>query len=406
MQILALNCGSSSVKFALLDPGVPDRDGCDIRGLAENLGGAGTAQLHFSEGDARGSLALSASSHEAALRGILTLLRGRDAGLQGLAAVGHRVVHGGERFRASVRIDASVIEQIEDLSPLAPLHNPVNLLGIRLLREALPGLPQVAVFDTAFHQSLPPRAFRYALPGKLYREFGVRRYGFHGSSHRYVAHEAIRLLALDTDRSALVTAHLGNGCSATAVLAGRSVDTSMGLSPLEGLVMGTRSGDVDPGLHEYLARRVGLGLSAITALLNQQSGLLGVSEQSHDMRELWAASEAGDERAALAVELFCYRLAKQVASLIVPLGRLDALVFTGGIGENAAGIRSRVLALLAHLGLEVDEARNLRHGADSGGIISGDGPPVALVVPADEERLIANETASLLAPRAPASLEG
>ncbi len=397
MQILALNCGSSSVKFALLDPGVAGGGGQVIRGLAENLGGGGTAQLRYSEGPAQASHALAAASHEAALRAIVALLRQRDAGLQGLAGVGHRVVHGGESFRASVRIDASVIERIEDLSPLAPLHNPVNLLGIRLLREALPELPQVAVFDTAFHQSLPPRAFRYALPGRLYREFGVRRYGFHGSSHCYVAHEAIRRLGLDAERSALVTAHLGNGCSASAVLAGRSVDTSMGFSPLEGLVMGTRSGDVDPGLHEYLARRMGLDLSAITALLNEQSGLLGVSEQSHDMRRLWAASEAGDEPAALAIELFCYRLAKQVAALMVPLARLDALVFTGGIGENAVGIRSRVLSLLAHLGLQVDEARNARHGRDSGGIITDDGPPVALVVPADEELLIARETATLLA---------
>jgi acetate kinase len=396
MQILALNCGSSSVKFALLEPGAPSGGEHGIRGLAENLGGSGAAQLCFSEGPEHGSLVLEVASHEAALRGILALLRQRDARLQGLAAVGHRVVHGGESFRASVRIDASVIERIEALSPLAPLHNPVNLLGIRLLREALPGLPQVAVFDTAFHQSLPPRAFRYALPGRLYREFGVRRYGFHGSSHCYVAREAIRLLALDVERSALVTAHLGNGCSASAVLAGRSVDTSMGLSPLEGLMMGTRSGDVDPGLHEYLARRMGLGLSAITVLLNEQSGLLGVSEQSHDMRLLWAASEAGDERAALAVELFCYRLAKQVAALTVPLAGLDALVFTGGIGENAVGVRSRVLALLAHLGLRVDEARNVRHGMDSRGIITDDGPPVAMVVPADEELLIARETATLL----------
>lgn len=396
MLILALNCGSSSVKFALLEPGAPSGGEHGIRGLAENLGGSGAAQLCFSEGPEHGSLVLEVASHEAALRGILALLRQRDARLQGLAAVGHRVVHGGESFRASVRIDASVIERIEALSPLAPLHNPVNLLGIRLLREALPGLPQVAVFDTAFHQSLPPRAFRYALPGRLYREFGVRRYGFHGSSHRYVAREAIRLLALDVERSALVTAHLGNGCSASAVLAGRSVDTSMGLSPLEGLMMGTRSGDVDPGLHEYLARRMGLGLSAITVLLNEQSGLLGVSEQSHDMRLLWAASEAGDERAALAVELFCYRLAKQVAALTVPLAGLDALVFTGGIGENAVGVRSRVLALLAHLGLKVDEARNVRHGMDSRGIITDDGPPVAMVVPADEELLIARETATLL----------
>jgi len=344
VQILVLNCGSSSVKFALLDLAASAGSESRLRGVAQNLRGGSSARLHYRDGGTDGSRELESADHEAALRGILALLDECGEALQGLAAVGHRVVHGGEAFRESALIEPSVIERIEALSPLAPLHNPVNLLGIRLLREALPGLPQVAVFDTAFHQSLPPRAFRYALPEKLYRELGVRRYGFHGSSHRYVAQEAIRQLELDPQNSALVTAHLGNGCSATAIAGGRSVDTSMGLSPLEGLVMGTRSGDVDPGLHEYLARRLDLDISAITALLNQQSGLLGISGRTHDMQELWRAREAGDMRAGLAVELFCYRLAKQVAALVVPLGRLDALVFTGGIGENAAGVRAHRVA--------------------------------------------------------------
>lgn len=396
MQTLVINCGSSSVKFALLDSAAAGGGERGIRGVAANLRSGGAAQLRFRQGGAEAFRDLETASHEAALRGILALLGERGEALQGIDAVGHRVVHGGEAFRDSALIDASVIEQIEALSPLAPLHNPVNLLGIRLLRQALPATAQVAVFDTAFHQSLPPRAFHYALPEHLYRELGVRRYGFHGTSHRYVAHEAIRLLGLEPERSALVTAHLGNGCSATAISAGRSVDTSMGLSPLEGLVMGTRSGDVDPGLHEYLARRLGLGIGEITTLLNEQSGLLGVSGQTNDMRQLWEASEAGDARAALAVELFCYRLAKHVAALVVPLGRLDALVFTGGIGEKAAGVRARLLGLLTHLGLQVDDARNDDHGEASGGVITRDGPPVALVVPTDEELLIARETAALL----------
>jgi acetate kinase len=367
MQILVFNCGSSSVRFALLDP---EKAAQGLRGIAENLSDTGTlgpgAQLRWSDGEGEHTRTLDGADHQAALGGILALLREHGEAWRAIRAVGHRVVHGGEDFRESVVVDDSVLRRIEALSPLAPLHNPVNLLGIRATKEALPGVAQVAVFDTAFHQTLPPRAFHYALPRRLHRDLGVRRYGFHGTSHRYVAHEAIRRLGLDIERSALVTAHLGNGCSASAVDAGRSVDTSMGLSPLAGLVMGTRSGDVDPGLHEYLARRLGLDVSGVTGLLNRESGLLGVSERSSDMRLLLELAEAGDESAALAVELFCYRLAKQVAALVVPLGRLDALVFTGGIGENAAPVRARVIGLLGHLGLELDEERNADHGRDSG----------------------------------------
>ncbi|MFQ5417802.1 MAG: acetate/propionate family kinase [Myxococcota bacterium] len=393
MQILALNCGSSSIRFALVDPETAARS---LRGIAEDLSGRGRARLRWSDHEGEHERDLDAADHPAALRGILSVLRARDEAWRAICAVGHRVVHGGEDFRESVVIDAAVVRRIEALSSLAPLHNPVNLQGIRALREALPQIEQVAVFDTAFHQTLPPRAFHYALPRRLYRELGVRRYGFHGTSHRYVAREAIRRLALDPERSALVTAHLGNGCSASAVAAGRSVDTSMGLSPLEGLMMGTRSGDVDPGLHEYLARRLGLDVSGVTELLNHESGLLGVSERSSDMRLLLASAESGDGSAALAVELFCYRLAKHVSALVVPLGRLDALVFTGGIGENSAGVRARVLGLLGHLGLKLDEARNAVHGLASGGVISRPGPPLALVVATNEELLIARETAAVL----------
>jgi acetate kinase len=393
MRILVINSGSSSVKFALLDTETAEPH---LRGLAENLRTGAAARLRWNDGDGNHSRELDVADHATALREIVALVRGRDDDWRSIGAVGHRVVHGGEEFRDSVEIEPSVTRRIEALSPLAPLHNPVNLLGIRVLQEALPRLPHVAVFDTAFHQTLPPRAFHYALPQKLYRELGVRRYGFHGSSHRSVAREAIRRLALDPDRSALVTAHLGNGCSVTAVSGGRSVDTSMGMSPLEGLVMGTRSGDVDPGLHAYLAQRLGLDVSGVTELLNRESGLLGVSGRSNDMRQLLESAEGGDENAELAVELFCYRLAKHVAALVVPLGRLDAVVFTGGIGENAARVRARVLALLAHLGLQPDEERNAVHGRGSVGVITRSGPPVALVVPTDEELLIAREAAALL----------
>jgi acetate kinase len=393
MSILVLNCGSSSIKFAVIEPSGGERL---LEGSAEDLGGAGRGSLRWRAGKESGSGELAGARHEDALRSISDLLR-RDEGLaDAIRGVGHRVVHGGEAFAGSERIDAAVLARIEALAGLAPLHQPFNLLGIRAMQALFPSLPQVAVFDTAFHQTMPERAYLYAVPQALYREHGVRRYGFHGISHRYVAGEATRLLDLDPAHSALITAHLGNGCSATAVLDGRSVDTSMGLSPLEGLVMGTRSGDVDPGLHEFLAERLDLDVAGVTALLNRESGLLGLSGLSNDMRRLTEAAEGGHRHAALAVELFCYRLAKHLAALVVPLGRLDALVFTGGIGENAVAIRARVLGLLEHLGLRLDEVRNAEHGARSGGVITSDDPPVAAVVATDEELLIASDTAALI----------
>jgi acetate kinase len=392
MSILVLNCGSSSIKFAVIDPSGGDRI---LEGGAEHLGGAGPGSLRWVAGGERGGGELAGSLHQDALRSITDLLGRREGLWDEVRGVGHRVVHGGETFTGSVRIDAAVLERVEALSRLAPLHQPFNLLGIRAIQALFPALPQVAVFDTAFHQTMPERAYLYAVPASLYREHGVRRYGFHGISHRYVAGEAVRILGLDPARHALITAHLGNGCSATAVENGCSADTTMGLSPLEGLVMGTRSGDVDPGLHEFLAERLDLDVAGVTALLNRESGLLGVSELSNDMRKLAEAAARGHERAALAVELFCYRLAKHLAALVVPLGRLDALVFTGGIGENAAGVRERVVGLLAHLGLRLDAERNADHGARSRGVITSGDAPVAVVVPTDEELLIASDTADL-----------
>jgi acetate kinase len=393
MPILVLNCGSSSIKFAMIEP---SRGGRLLEGSAENLGGAGPGSLRWMAGEEKGSNELPGGRHEDALRSITDLLeRGEGLG-SAIRGVGHRVVHGGEAFTGSELIDSAVLTRIEDLAGLAPLHQPFNLLGIRAMQALFPALPQVAVFDTAFHQTMPERAYLYAVPQTLYREHGVRRYGFHGISHRYVAGEAARILGLPPARCALITAHLGNGCSATAIEDGRSVDTSMGLSPLEGLVMGTRSGDVDPGLHEFLAERLDLDVAGVTALLNRESGLLGLSELSNDMRRLTEAAERGHQRAALAVEIFCYRLAKHLAALMVPLGRLDALVFTGGIGENAVGVRARVVALLEHLGLRLDGDRNADHGARSGGVITSDDPPVAVVVATDEELLIASDTAALI----------
>jgi len=314
----------------------------------------------------------------------------------GLVAVGHRVVHGAEYFRDSQVVTDDVLDKIEACSHLAPLHNPANVLGLRVARKVFPDLPHVVVFDTAFHQSMPPRAYLYAVPYELYTEYGVRRYGFHGSSHRFVVRQAASLLGRPLEETALVSAHLGNGCSAVSALGGRSVDTTMGLTPLEGLVMGTRSGDVDPSLHAYLAGRTGWDLERITTLFNKESGLLGLSGLSNDMRTLLDASAEGHERAQLAVEVFCYRLAKAVAAMAVPLGRLDALIFTGGIGEHAPGIRARVVELLGILGLELDADRNADHGRASGGRITGDRGPAALVVPTDEELMIAQDAVDLI----------
>jgi len=309
--------------------------------------------------------------------------------------VGHRVVHGGERFTRSVRIDDAVLQGIEDTIELAPLHNPANLRGIRAAGAVLgAGVPQVAVFDTAFHQTLPAHAYLYAIPYQLYRRYKVRRYGFHGTSHRYVAHRWRQLTGTPRERTNLVTLHLGNGCSACAIRAGDSVDTSMGFTPLEGLVMGTRSGDVDPTVLDYLAGKEGLSTSEAEALLNKQSGLLGVSGLTHDMRELLAeARENQDRRALLAIDLFCYRARKYIGAYLAAMGGADAIVFAGGIGENAPEVRARICEGLGWLGLAVDPARNAALAGGREGPMHADGSRLgAWVIPTDEELLIARDT--------------
>lgn len=293
-------------------------------------------------------------------------------------------------------VNEASLEALKENSHLAPLHNPVNLLGIEAARTAFPNLPHVMVFDTSFHQSMPKRAYLYAIPYDLYTEHGVRKYGFHGTSHRYVSEEAAKLLNTPLRDTALVTAHLGNGCSATAVLGGTSMDTTMGLTPLEGLVMGTRSGDVDPSLHQYLGKRLHLSQQEISDLLNKQSGLLGLSGKTNDMRELLKLEASDDPRAAIAVEVFCYTLAKAIAALVVGLGRLDALVFTGGIGENSVQVRERTLNLLPFLGLEVDPDANAVHGKDNNGRITKATHPCAMVVRTDEELVIARDTLKVM----------
>ncbi|MDX5377922.1 MAG: acetate kinase [Halomonas sp.] len=380
-SVLVINCGSSSIKYALVPsaPGQPR-----LAGLAERLGSSDARLKGIdSRGDAF-SQALGDADHTRALEAILHRLEGQRP-----IAVGHRIVHGGEHFTRAALIDDDVVAAIERTAALAPLHNPANLAGVKATRRLFPGLPQVAVFDTAFHQTLPPRAYRYALPEALYHDHGIRRYGFHGTSHAYVSQRADTLSGLEG--GGWLTAHLGNGCSTCAIWQGQSFDTSMGLTPLEGVAMGTRSGDVDPGLHAHLARQLGWPLERIDEVLNRESGLLGLSGLTNDMRELEAAEAHGHPGAALAIEVFCYRIAKSLAALSCALPRLDGLVFTGGIGENSARVRERVISLLPHFGLQLNRTVNSETIRGREGRIDAGGRQL-WVIPTDEEGQIATET--------------
>jgi acetate kinase len=389
-RVLVLNCGSSSVKAALVDPTTADRT---LTALAERVG-TSDATLRLRRGTDESTVEPGDGTHSDVVGAILAALTDDERAVIG--GVGHRVVHGGRRFAASVPIDDDVLAALEELTDLAPLHLPANLAGIEAARTQLPALSHVAVFDTAFHQTMPPVAYRYAVPTEWYEQHHVRRYGFHGTSHRFVSARAAELLHRPLSSLAMVTLHLGNGCSAAAVRNGESVDTTMGLTPLEGLVMGTRSGDIDPGALGYVAGRLGLDLPGVLDVLNTRSGLLGLSGVSNDMRTLDTASRGGSTDAALAVEVFCYRAAKAVGALAVALGRLDAVVFTGGIGERDDGARDAILRQLAVLGVHLDGAANSEHGYGYGGRVSTvDSPVVALVVPTDEELIIARDTAEL-----------
>lgn len=386
--ILIINCGSSSVKFALIGT---RRETLILSGLAERLGSP-EATMSWKDGEAKKAKSLPGADLIAALHEMIGLLPGNVQ----VVAVGHRVVHGAEAFSHSVRIDAEVLASIERCSALAPLHNPANLAGLRAAMTVFPDTPQVAVFDTAFHQTLPRRAYLYAVPYEWYQTDGVRRYGFHGTSHRYVAGEAARRLGQPLESLGLITAHLGNGCSAAAIEGGRCMDTTMGLSPLEGLVMGTRSGDIDPSLQEFMAARRGWSLERIMRALNRESGLLGLSGLSNDMRTLVEAAAGGHARAQLAIDVFAYRLAKSISALSAALTRLDAIVFTGGIGENSKFIRARTAESLQVLGVALDPALNDVHGEPPSGRVSQTGTRLCLVVPTNEELMIARETLSVL----------
>lgn len=388
--ILVLNCGSSSIKFTILDA---CSEKIYLQGLAEAIGQQ-QAMLHYQfTGECKQQQSVVAQNFAQVMQVILQHIEQSSLANQ-LLAVGHRVVHGGERFVSAVKIDAAVMRDIADCIQLAPLHNPANLMGIEQAMKAFPKLAQVAVFDTSFHQTLPEKAYLYALPYQLYRQHQIRRYGFHGINHRYISLQAATMLHQPIENLNIISAHLGNGCSLAAIAGGKSVDTTMGLTPLDGLIMGSRCGSIDPSIPGILMTQQGLSVKAVDQLLNRQSGLLGISELSNDMRELSAAAEQGHHQAQLAIDMFCYQLSKQISALSVALPRLDALIFTGGIGENAIHIRQKVLKQLHHLGFIIDEQAN--QCLDDGGCISAEASPKALVIAANEEWMIAKDTLSLV----------
>ena len=390
--ILVLNCGSSSLKGAVLNS---ENGDVLLSCLGEKLNLA-DAYITFKVNGQKERVDLSATpNHTGAVGAMLEKLKAMGLESQ-IGAIGHRVVSGGEEYSESVLIDDSVMAAIEKCIPLAPLHNPANLLGIRAAQDIFKGLPNVAVFDTAFHQTMPEHAYMYAIPRKFYRDLGLRRYGFHGTSYRFVAEEAANVLGADKNNLKLVIAHLGNGASITAVRNGKSMDTSMGLTPLEGLVMGTRSGDVDPSVFSFLADNLKLSTQQITDILNKESGLMGISELSSDCRVIEEESLNGHEGAVLALEMFSYRLAKYVASMAVAAGGLDALVFTGGIGENSDIIREKVLNYCEFLGFSVDkEANTAARFGKAGVITAADSKVKSVVIPTNEELMIAQDTARL-----------
>ncbi|KPN75115.1 acetate kinase [Shewanella xiamenensis] len=392
--VLVLNCGSSSLKFAVIDAQTGDDQ---ISGLAECFGLEDSRIKWKINGEKHESSLGAFTAHREAVEFIVNkILAGQPELAAQIQAVGHRIVHGGEKFTRSVIIDEHVIKGIEECSSLAPLHNPAHLIGIRAAIASFPKLPQVAVFDTAFHQSMPERAFIYALPYKLYREHGIRRYGMHGTSHLFVSREAAKVLNKPLEETNVICAHLGNGASVTAVKGGKSVDTSMGLTPLEGLVMGTRCGDLDPSIIYHLVHQLGYTLEEVNNLMNKQSGLLGISELTNDCRGIEEGYADGHKGATLALEIFCYRLAKYIASYTVPLGRLDAVVFTGGIGENSDIIREKVLNMLQIFNFHVDSERNKAARFGKKGIITADNSTVAMVIPTNEEWVIAEDSIKLI----------
>ena len=388
--VLVVNSGSSSLKYQLVR--LAD-DECHrvAKGLIERIGETESRLVHERIGREPVDLVTALPDHDAALRLMLDTFAAHGPSIEGLAAVGHRVVHGGRRFTEPVVVDTYVESEIERLIPLAPLHNPANLLGLRVLRRLLPGVPHVAAFDTAFHSTIPEVAATYALPQQITADYAIRRYGFHGTSHKYVSGRAAQLLGVPREQANLIVCHIGNGASVTAVQAGRSVDTSMGLSPLEGLVMGTRSGDIDPAIVFHLHRVAGLSMAEIDVLLNRESGLKGLCGDS-DVRTVRGRADAGDPAARLALAIYAYRIRKYVGAYLAVVPGVQAVVFTAGVGENDADLRAEVCRPLAHLGIGLSEQLNRAPSRQARFVDDGSAPVRTLVVPTDEEAEIARET--------------
>ena len=396
MNVLVINCGSSSLKFQLINS---ESEEVLAKGLCERIGIDGRLTYQPAGGDKAVS-DKAMPTHTEAIRYVIDALTDSETGvvksLDEIGAVGHRVVHGGEKFANSVVITEDVLKAIEECNDLAPLHNPANLIGINACQKLMPNTPMVAVFDTAFHQTMPEKAYLYGLPYEYYEKYGVRRYGFHGTSHSFVSKHAAEFLGLDFENSKIIVAHLGNGASISAVLNGKCVDTSMGLTPLEGLVMGTRSGDMDPAIMEYIAKKENLDIAGVMNVLNKKSGVLGVSNNlSSDFRDLEDGMNNGNKFAKAAMEVFCYRVAKYIGSYVAAMNGVDAIAFTAGIGENSGTVRAMVLENLEYLGIAVDEEANKKRGEDLV-ISTADSKVKVAVIPTNEELAIARETVALV----------
>ena len=396
MNVLVINCGSSSLKFQLINS---ESEEVLAKGLCERIGIDGRLTYQPAGGDKAVS-DKAMPTHTEAIQFVIDALTDSETGvvksLDEIGAVGHRVVHGGEKFANSVVITEDVLKAIEECNDLAPLHNPANLIGINACQKLMPNTPMVAVFDTAFHQTMPEKAYLYGLPYEYYEKYGVRRYGFHGTSHSFVSKHAAEFLGLDFENSKIIVAHLGNGASISAVLNGKCVDTSMGLTPLEGLVMGTRSGDMDPAIMEYIAKKENLDIARVMNVLNKKSGVLGVSNNlSSDFRDLEDGMNNGNKFAKAAMEVFCYRVAKYIGSYVAAMNGVDAIAFTAGIGENSGTVRAMVLENLEYLGIAVDEEANKKRGEDLV-ISTADSKVKVAVIPTNEELAIARETVALV----------
>ncbi|MDE6266620.1 MAG: acetate kinase [Muribaculaceae bacterium] len=397
MKILVLNCGSSSVKYKLIDT---DGEKTLAEGGVEKIG-LPDAFLKFKKPDGtKEILPLGLTDHKGSVEAILKVLTDPENGciksFDEIGAVGHRLVHGGEKFSKSVLIDDEVVAKVKECYPLAPLHNPANITGVEAIEAVLPGVPQVGVFDTAFHQTMPAKSYMYPLPYKFYKEDGLRRYGFHGTSHRYVSGRVCEILGVRPEDKKIITCHVGNGGSITAVLHGKSVDTSMGLTPTEGLMMGTRVGDVDPGAITFLMKKYGYTADDIQRIINKESGVVGISEISSDMREIEAAVKAGDERATLALDMYEQRIIKYIGAYAAEMGGVDIIVFTGGVGENQTGLRSNVCKPLGFMGVELNEELNSSVRGTETVISTPESKVTVVVVPTDEELMIARDTDAIV----------